>query len=70
MKRIFITLLLLCASMSCWAEGTQNPRFLLGMPVVTFLTVMGTQLIWIAIAVYVVIKHAIENKQKGLSRSN
>jgi hypothetical protein len=56
--------------MSCWAEGTPNPRFLLGMPVVTFLTVMGTQLIWIAIAVYVVIKHAIENKQKGLSRSN
>ena len=70
MRKIFALLLLLGGSMSCWAASTQNPRFWLGMPVVTFLTVLGTQLIWIAIAVYVVIKHAIENKQKGLSRSN
>lgn len=70
MKKLLVMLLLFGGSISCWAAGTQNPRFWLGMPVVTFLTVLGTQLIWIAIAVYVVIKHAIENRQKGLSRSN
>ena len=66
MKKILVLLLLIGASMSCWAAGAQNPRFVLGMPVVTFLTVLGTQLIWIAIAVYVVVKHAIENRHKGL----
>lgn len=70
MKKIFVLLLLLGCGMSGWAASTQNPRFWLGMPVVTFLTVLGTQLIWIAIAAYVVIKHMIENKQKGFSRSN
>jgi hypothetical protein len=38
--------------------------FVLGMPLKPFLIIIGTQLIWVAVILFVVIRHWREDKQK------